>query len=278
MQARDMATTTKLPLPKKAPAVKVPAKRVTKPRQPRKQQVNEPPKRFWIGVAVLLGIALLVFYVEYFVVKPKPVWPEGHTIYGVDVSHYQKEIAWPKVRESEITFAFVKATEGVSLKDRKFKENWEGAAGAGIIRGAYHFYLPYLDPEKQAKHFTATVQLQSGDLPPVLDVEVRGRKPIAQLRKDLKVWLDYVENAYGTKPIIYTGYHFYKDYLAGHFDSYPLWIAHYEVPRLSINKTNTRKLSFWQHTDNGSIGGIEASVDCNVFYGSMRDLKSLCIP
>lgn len=273
-----MATTTKLPV-KKAPAVKAPAKRVAKPRQPRKKQRSGGvPKRFWIGVAMLLGIALLVFYVEYFVVKPKPVWPIGHSIYGVDVSHYQKDIEWSKVREGEITFTFVKATEGISLRDKKFEQNWAGAGEVGIIRGAYHFYLPYLDPEKQARHFTKTVQLQSGDLPPVLDVEVRGRKPVAQLRKDLKVWLDYVENAYGTKPIIYTGYHFYKDYLAGHFDSYPLWIAHYEVPRLHIEKTNTSKLTFWQHTDNGSIEGIDASVDCNVFYGSMRDLKSVCIP
>lgn len=273
-----MATTTKSPL-KKAPVAKPPVKRVAKPRQPRKKQrTGGVPKRFWVGLAVLVGIALLVFYVEYFVVKPKPVWPEGHTIYGIDVSHYQKDIEWVKVRENEITFAFVKATEGISLRDKKFEQNWAGAAEAGIIRGAYHFYLPYLDPEKQARNFTSLVQLQSGDLPPVLDVEVRGRKPIDKFRRDLKVWLDHVENAYGTKPIIYTGYYFYKDYLQGHFDSYPLWIAHYDVPKLNLERSNTRKLAFWQHTDKGFIGGIDATVDCNVFYGSMRDLKSLCIP
>ncbi|GHA80476.1 glycosyl hydrolase [Pontibacter akesuensis] len=228
-------------------------------------------------MALLLAIIALVFYVEYFVEKPAPVWPEGHTVYGVDVSHYQKEVDWQQVRENQIAFAFVKATEGVSLKDKHFQRNWAGADSAGIIRGAYHFYLPYLDPEQQANNFLATVKISSGDLPPVLDIEVRGRKSAAQLRKDLKVWLDVVENAYGVRPIIYTGYSFYIDYLAGHFDSYPLWIAHYDVPKLKIEKSTTRKLHFWQYTDIGEVGGVEGRVDCNVFYGSMRDLREMCV-
>ncbi|GAB3811643.1 hypothetical protein GCM10028895_01960 [Pontibacter rugosus] len=216
-------------------------------------------------------------YVEYFVEKPKPVWPEGHTIYGVDVSHYQKDVDWQKVRENEIAFAFVKATEGVTLKDKHFERNWQGAGASGIIKGAYHFYLPYLDPKKQARNFISSVKLSRGDLPPVLDVEVRGRKPVEQLRKDIKVWLDEVENAYGVRPIIYTGYNFYESHLAGHFDGYHLWIAHYKVPKLNMEKSNNRKLAFWQHTDVGAVEGIEGTVDCNVFYGSMRDLREVCV-
>ncbi|RIJ34345.1 glycoside hydrolase family 25 protein [Pontibacter oryzae] len=275
-----MATSIKPPL-KQAPAdkaFKAPAKRQARTAKPRKKQQKQPPKRFWVGLAILAGIIVLVMYVEYFVEKRVPAWPEGHTVYGIDVSHFQKEVDWQKVRESEVVFAFVKATEGVSLKDKKYEQNWTGAGAAGIIRGAYHFYLPYLSPKEQAANFVATVQLTSGDLPPVLDIEVRGRKPLGQFRKDLKVWLEQVENAYGAKPVIYTNYKFYEDYLAGHFDSYPLWIAHYKVPKLSIEKSSTRKLAFWQHTDGGSIDGIEGSVDCNVFYGSMRDLRSICIP
>lgn len=287
-----MATTTKQPvdkwpefkpkpiLPKTkatAPKSPAPAKRKPRAKTTRKKKAQQPPRRFWIGLGLLAGIILLVLYVEYFVEKPAPVWPEGHTVYGVDISHYQRDVDWPKVRQNQIAFAFVKATEGVTLKDKHFQQNWAGADSAGIIRGAYHFYLPYLDPKQQARNFLATVKLSSGDLPPVLDVEVRGRKSEEQLRKDLKVWLDEVENACGVRPIIYTGYNFYTEYLAGHFDSYPLWIAHYKVPRLSMEKSNTRKLAFWQHTDEGAVEGIEGGVDCNVFYGSMRDLRELCI-
>lgn len=227
---------------------------------------------------MLLALAAVVLYVEFFIEKRKSAWPEGHSVYGIDVSHYQKEVDWQLVRESEVAFAFIKATEGRTLKDKQFESHWEGAAAAGIIRGAYHFYLPYLKPELQAENFISAVTLQSGDLPPVLDVEVRGRKPVAQLRKDLKVWLKKVEKAYGVKPIIYTGYSFYQNYLKGHFDEYHLWIAHYKVPKLKLEKSDSLKLAFWQHTDAGAIKGIEGDVDCNVFYGSMRELRSVCIP
>lgn len=228
-------------------------------------------------MAVLATLALVVLYVELFVEKPEPAWPEGYSVYGVDVSHYQPEVDWQQVRENEVAFAFVKATEGKSLKDKQFQNHWEGAGAAGVIRGAYHFYLPYLKPELQAENFISTVTLAPGDLPPVLDVEVRGRQPVAQLRKDLKVWLAQVEKAYGAKPIIYTGYNFYQEYLAGHFDEYHLWIAHYKVPKLKLEKSETLRLAFWQHTDAGAIKGIAGKVDCNVFHGSMRELRSMCI-
>ncbi|PRY11280.1 lysozyme [Pontibacter ummariensis] len=252
----------------------IPVKRKARPKK-KKQPV---PVRFWVGLGVIGVLLVLVLYVEMFVEKPKPVWPEGHTIYGVDVSHYQQEIDWHKVRESEMVFTFIKATEGETLKDKLFQQNWEQAGEAALMRGAYHFYLPYLSPEKQAKHFINTVSLSTGDLPPVLDIEVRGRKSVKQLREDLSVWLQLVEVAYGARPIIYTNYKFYQDYLAGYFDTYPLWIAHYRVPKLKLEKSNKLNLTFWQHTDEGTVEGIKGAVDCNVFYGSMRDLKSICVP
>ncbi|WP_439883325.1 glycoside hydrolase family 25 protein [Pontibacter sp. MBLB2868] len=258
-------------------ATKTIVKRTVRPNSKKKKKDTEMPEKFWIGIGILAGIVLLVLYIELFVDKPKSVWPEGHNVYGVDVSHFQKKVDWIKVRENQVSFAFIKATEGVTLHDKNYEQNWEGAGAAGIIRGAYHFYLPYLKPEQQASHFISKVKLLPGDLPPVLDVEVKGKKSTEQLRKDLKIWLDKVENAYGTKPIIYTSYKFYTDYLAGHFNGYHLWIAHYKIPKLNLEKNQYTKLAFWQHTDNGAVEGIEGRVDCNVFYGTMRDLRSVCI-
>jgi lysozyme len=246
-------------------------------RKKKKRRASSTPKRFWIGVSILVALIILILYFELLIEKKRPIWPEGHTVYGVDVSHYQKKIDWITVRENEIAFAFIKATEGKTLKDRKFEENWVGAGKANIIRGAYHFYLPYLSPDDQASNFISNVKLERGDLPPVLDIEKRGKKPIEQFRKDIKQWLDRVEEAYGTKPIIYTGYKFYVDYLDGHFDDYHLWIAHYKVSKLKLEKNHKTKLSFWQHTDDGIVKGVNGLVDCNVFYGSMRELRDICI-
>jgi len=250
---------------------------VSKQKKPGKNKKGQSPVLFKIGAAMLVLLVLVVLYVEFFVEKRKVTWPVGYSVYGVDVSKYQKDINWQKVRANEISFAFLKATEGASLQDVSFKKNWKQARQAGILCGAYHFYRPHLKPEVQARNFISLVKLQPGDLPPVLDVEVKGRKSKEQLCKDVQVWLRQVEQAYGIKPIIYTNYNFYNENLTGHFDDYHLWIARYEAPKLQLQRTDKLKLAFWQHTDGGAIDGIVGAVDCNVFYGSMRELKSVCI-
>jgi lysozyme len=57
------------------------------------------------------------------------------------------------------------------------------------------------------------------------------------------------------------------------FDSYPYWIAHYYVD--SVRYDGDWK--FWQHTDYGTIPGIDGRVDLNVFNGSVSSLDSLRI-
>ncbi|GGG04612.1 glycoside hydrolase family 25 protein [Pontibacter amylolyticus] len=279
-------STVKTPAPLKP--IKTPRKATQAPKAPRAAPKRKKGKKkqsklpFWIGVGVVAAIGLLVLYVEFFREKEQPIWPEGHsplgnTILGIDVSKYQRKINWEKVRDNDVSFAFLKATEGVKLKDSHYERNWEGTQEVGIIRGAYHFYRPNVSPEEQARNFIQTVVLQPGDLPPVLDVEVRGKQPLNHFRGDIKEWLVHVERAYGVKPIIYTGYSFYKDYLEGFFDEYTLWIAHYNVKELQMQRTDRALLSFWQHTDRGVIEGIRGPVDCNIFYGTKKDILKLCI-
>ncbi|RYD73205.1 MAG: glycoside hydrolase family 25 protein, partial [Sphingobacteriales bacterium] len=112
-------------------------------------------------------------------------------------------------------------------------------------------------------------------LPPVLDVEVTRGMSAQVIRDGVQVWLDMVEKAYGKRPIIYTGYHFYRNYLEGHFNEYPLWIAHYKGYE---NAKLNREWLFWQHTDRGMLNGIPKEVDFNVFRGTAAELDSICIP
>lgn len=205
-------------------------------------------------------------------------WPRGHAVRGVDVSRYQSHVSWTEVRKNNIAFAFIKATEGFHRQDDLFGAHWQESGAAGLRRGAYHFYRPNQLPALQALNFIRTVDLDSGDLPPVLDVETAGETSPEKLREGIKIWLDLVEDHYEAKPILYTNYDFYREYLQGHFDDYPLWIAHYQVPRLRIAPGPGCKLKFWQHTDRGAVAGIQGRVDCNVFYGSMAELQQLCLP
>lgn len=206
--------------------------------------------------------------------------PVSYSIHGIDVSKFQKDINWEAVRQMQvdrirISFAFIKATEGITLQDGSFKRNWQKARRAGLIRGAYHFFYATRDPIKQAINFRNTVQLESGDLPPVLDIEMHNNQPPAVIRSTAKIWLEEMEKIYGTKPIIYTNLKFYNTYLGAEFDGYPLWIAHYYQkgrPRLD------RDWLFWQHSDIGRVNGIKTIVDFNVFRGDSAALLKLCLP
>src|SRR5690606_36306698 len=126
-----------------------------------------------------------------------------------------------------------------------------------------------------AENFIKRVNLDAGDLPPVLDVEQRNGVSKAQLKKEVKKWLDVVEQHYKVKPIIYTNVDFYKQNLGDEFDAYPLWVAHYYERRQPRIK---RDWVFWQHSDRGRVNGITQPVDFNVFYGDSLDFRALLLP
>ena len=68
------------------------------------------------------------------------VQPQHYAVHGVDVSRWQGEIDWPKLRTQGANFAYIKATDGGDHLDPMFKTNWQRAKEAGIRRGAYHFF------------------------------------------------------------------------------------------------------------------------------------------
>ena len=138
----------------------------------------------WAGGLCLAAGYSFLFY--YFFVSPTgfrwraiygdPDYPEGYTIYGIDVSRYQGTINWNRLRNamidrSPIRFVIIKSTEGDSHVDVKFRENFNNAKESGFIRGVYHFWSNNSSARRQAYFFLAMVHLQPGDLPPVLDVE-----------------------------------------------------------------------------------------------------------
>lgn len=242
----------------------------------------------WLGGIFVIAAYVGFFY--HFFVSPfsfrwraiygEAKYPEGYEVRGIDISHYQDRINWEKLRNASIgnapvSFVFIKATEGEKLFDDNFNRNFANAKRNDLIRGAYHFFVPGVDPRRQADFFLKIAQLEPGDLPPVLDIEKKGDLSVEKLRRDVKIWLDIVEKEYGVKPILYTGYKFKMQYLnTPEFNAYPYWIAHYYVEKLAYKGTWT----FWQHTDCGKLSGIKGYVDCNIFNGSLQDLQNLTLP
>jgi len=202
--------------------------------------------------------------------------PTEYSIYGIDVSRYQNRINWEEVAKMEvqdinIDFAFIKATEGKYMKDKRFKENWVESKKHGITRGAYHYYLPDGNPKTQADNFIESVELLPGDLPPVIDIEDRGLAAHKIFIRDIHIFLDKITAFCNCKPIVYSYDSFYNDYLENHVDGYPLWLARYGP------KPDNAQFHFWQFIDRANVDGIGSKVDMNVFSGDSTAFSNLLL-
>jgi lysozyme len=250
-----------------------------------KKRVRRLVVYFMLAALFVAGVSILYQWLSYRKAKLTryPEFgiaiPDEYLIHGIDVSKYQHTIAWEevqrmKVKNIQLGFTFIKATEGIGNIDEHFRRNWKRAREAGMIRGAYHFFISSKDGKMQAENFIDKVDLEPGDLPPVLDVEQLNGSTAADLKIEVKKWLLTAENHYQTKPIIYTNVEFYNRYLGHEFDAYPLWVAHYYQAREPRIK---RGWVFWQHSDEGRVNGITSQVDFNVFHGDSIEFRNFLL-
>ena len=179
---------------------------------------------------------------------------------GIDVSRHSGQVDWSMVAAEGHAFAYIKSTEGVDLVDARFRSNWEGAARAGLSRGAYHFYVTEDDPEAQARFFLETVGHEPGDLLPVVDVELLGHGTRADWGEGLARFLQILESELGVKPMLYTSPRFWDDEVGGGFGEHPLWVAEYEVdaPVVPAGWTDWH---LWQWKGDASVPGVEHAAD-----------------
>ncbi|HEU4730426.1 MAG TPA: GH25 family lysozyme [Kofleriaceae bacterium] len=198
----------------------------------------------------------------------------GPTTPGIDVSYHQEAIDWPRVRGAGVRFAFIRLSDGATLRDATFQTNWAGARRAGLVRGAYQFFRPDQSATAQADlMITAMASREPDDLPPVIDIEIDGGLPAPEVAARAQAWIDRVRDKLGVEPIVYTGGALWRNGGAEPIGAQPLWIAHYTqgCPALPAPWTQWR---FWQHTDRGAIPGIEGPVDLDLFAGTLGDLRA----
>jgi lysozyme len=239
---------------------------------------------FVVSIGVMLSIMAYQWWVERrtaFVEYPEfgIEIPVNYTIHGIDVSKYQDQINWESVKGMRvngvhISFAFIKATEGLGNEDAFFDRNWKRAKNAGVVRGAYHYFLATKSGKAQAENFINSVTLLPGDLPPVLDIEQTYGVSPEKVRERAKEWLETVRAYYETPPILYTNVDFYNHYLKDDFDGYTLWVAHYLQPR---QPRIYRNWNFWQHNEGGRVNGIYTRVDFDVFNGDSTEFRKLLL-
>lgn len=193
---------------------------------------------------------------------------------GIDVSHYQGRIDWQRVAKSGVRFAYIKSTEGNTYLDPRFHANLQGARKAGMVTGAYHFFIPGDEPIRQAEHFLKTAWTGPGSLPPALDLEkVPHHARNHEVGKAALQWLRHVEKKTGCKPVVYSNRSYWQTYLVDDLAEYPFWLAEYA--RHAHLPTAVSDWTLWQHSQKGQVPGIRGHVDLDRIAGGAAGLRAL---
>ena len=240
-------------------------------------------KKRVITVALSIILILLVFFLMIFngYIIPTKLEAEKYEVRGVDVSEYQGEVDWDRIKSQGISFAFIKATEGSKSKDDYFDKNFEKLKNMDMLLGIYHFFSFETIGNEQAQNYINTVGYVENDdsiFLPIIDVEYysyyKKAKPYKEwIIEELQTMLDKLESTYRVKPMIYTTMEFYNDYIDENFSDYDIWIRDI-VTKPSLENRDWR---FWQYTGKGRLDGYigqEKFIDLNVFNGSKDDFDN----
>lgn len=249
--------------------------------------------RIFVTAVVLLILLILVFKLVSYVggISRVHLRDEGYTharrfencirLMGIDVSAYQGEISWRKVKSSEADFAFIRAgyrksDSGELFEDDFFRKNIKAANKAGVMCGAYFFSqaLNEEEAEEEADYLIDLVKKYDIDMPLVIDYETipdgRLQKAIAngdfyaasQFHDIVLAFCRRVEDA-GYESAVYANYSMLTDNMDASLlqKDASIWVAQYGG-RCDLKTA----YSFWQCSETANIGGIKGQVDQDFWY------------
>lgn len=225
---------------------------------------------------------------------------DGKNIYnGIDVSKYNTNIDWNKVKADGIDFAIIRAgyrgygSAGTLTEDPYFKEHIEGALAAGIKVGVY-FFTQAVNTDEAVEEAQYVLSLISGydiTMPVALDFEwpTSNGKPVGRMYEANLTQAEYTAicstfcdtiAASGYTPMVYANSSDLKNTIDGAklAEQYKIWLANY-----TTKTSYTNPYEFWQYSSNGIVdgitdsGGSQARVDCNFWYTDL-DINSLTAP
>lgn len=196
-------------------------------------------------------------------------WFIGGMTKGVDISSYQGEVDMAKLKEQDVQFVYIKATEGSQYVDERFARNWELAKEVDLPAGAYHFFSYESSGATQAENFIKTVGELDGRLIPVIDMELSKEQKEKPPEKDdvvkgLKVMATTLEEKYNVKPMIYATKDYFEKYLKDDFGDYPRWVRSVYWP---VFIEVGGDWAVWQYDDHALLEGYAGSekyIDMNV--------------
>lgn len=209
--------------------------------------------------------------------------------FGIDVSKYQGDIDWTKVKEAGVDFAMLRVAargyeSGALNIDDKFVANITGATTNGLKVGVYVFSqaINEIEAVEEANFAVAGVMNYNIAYPIAIDIEEVSdtvtridKLDVATRTKNVKAFCDTVKN-YGFKPVIYAS----RDYLIKMLDmdalaEYDIWLRDTEGRSDVITDMESTdfpyRFTMWQYNDKGTINGITGAVDLNISFSDNTD-------
>ena len=183
---------------------------------------------------------------------------------GIDISSWQGDIAWERVKKAGATFVFVRAAAGLQA-DKRFAQNMMGAAAQGIPCGAYVYSLARTPQQAQAEanFVLGLVKPYTLRLPIAYDIEDKAQSALTNAqRTDLVVHFCTAVAAAGYRPMVYSSLSWFETKFE------PVRIAAYDkwVARWGTAGPGLPGAKIWQYTSTGRVDGIAANVDRNISY------------
>ena len=215
-------------------------------------------------------LVLLVSLTASIYILSKPTYaffPSSSEIYeGIDVSSWQKQINFTKVKKSGIEIVYIKSSEGFTLVDPYFERNYSNAKANGLKVGFYHYVTARSinDAERQAQFFVSNISNKEVDCKLAMDFESFGDLNVDQINQIGLTFIKEVERLSKKEVIIYSNTNDARTIFNGELTNYPLWVAQYGVSKPSENgKWNS--WAGWQYTSTGKVDGINTYVDRDQF-------------
>lgn len=196
------------------------------------------------------------------------------TSLGIDVSKWQKEIAWDKVKEDGIDFVIIRcgyrgSVSGCLVEDPYFEQNIKGAIAAGLKVGVYFFTQAVNEVEavEEASMVVSLIRDYELDYPVFIDTESAGGNGRADALDEetrtavCEAFCATVRNA-GYQSGVYASRNWYNTRVdVEKLERYVIWLAEYRKVPLYQGYYH-----MWQYTSKGKVDGIEGNVDLNISY------------
>ena len=230
-------------------------------------------------------IILLIFFIIIFLIITVPAYalsPSSIKIYkGIDVSEWQGDIDFKKVKESGIEVVYIRAGQGFSYEDAKFETNYEKAKENGLKIGVYHYVTARSveDAKLQAKFFVSLISNKKIDCKLAMDFESFGNLTNSQINEIALAYLKELEELSKKEAIVYSNTYDAKYKFNSEVAKYPLWVAQYGVNEPQDNG-KWKSWEGYQYSSTGRVNGISGNVDLdkfteNIFLSNVEEVPEV---